>query len=202
MKSKTKTVILAMAAVFTILAIIFIFLYQIEKSSLRSTLAVTFCTTAYHFNIRLMIKNLLEHNKDSLSFKGGWFRVSPTEMKFYELIKVKKWKGKLPTYTPDDFNIHKHSLEEILQNMYVAEVGHELMIVAGYISLLFSFFTGDREGSFRIFLITASCAALVELIFVIVQRYNRQRMFLALQKWKNKRNFNEVSAYASFGKHF
>jgi hypothetical protein len=107
-------------------------------------------------------------------------------MKFYHFIKVKKWKGKLPTYTPDNFNLHKHPLEEILQNMYVAELIHVFMFLASYISLLFCFITPDWRSSFWIFFVTGTGAALVEAIFVILQRFNRGRLLLILQGGKKR----------------
>lgn len=183
MKSLTEKVILTLTTLSGIIALALIFLYRVEDKDLFFTLAITFGTITYHFTVRLLIGWLLETRRIKVTASGSrWAEVTPVEMKFYEIIKIKKWKGKLPTYIPDHFNLHKHTAEEVMENMYIAEVGHGLMIAASYCSLLFCFFTTDWRMSFWIFLITAFIASLGEVAFVMVQRFNRQRMRQAMQR--------------------
>ena len=144
--------------------------------SIYLTLAITFGTTFYHFIIRLLIgffHNTIMSNRADYTKK--WYRVSPWEIKLYELLRVKKWKSKMPTYNPENFSITNHSLDEIAQVMCQSELVHETNIIFSFMPV----FASKLFGSFYVFLITSLCAAAFDLLFVIMQRYNRSRVIKA-----------------------
>ena len=100
-------------------------------------LAITFGTTAYHFAMRLAVGgviNSLLHNR--VDYRARWFQVSPREQKLYKALRVKAWKGKMPTYDPCSFDREKHSWEEIAQAMCQAELVHEAIIPLSFLPLL------------------------------------------------------------------
>ena len=90
-------------------------------------------------------------------------------MKIYNKLKVKKWKGKIPTYNEDLFSIEKRTFHEIAQATCQSEIVHEINAVLSFLPL----FSTSLFGSFMVFLITSVLAACFDLMFVIVQRYNR-----------------------------
>lgn len=84
----------------------------------------------------------------------------------------------MPTFVPELFDTKKHSLDEIAQAMCQAELVHETIIILSFAPILLTIWFGD----FWIFLITSVLAALFDLCFVIMQRYNRPRIVKLIKK--------------------
>ena len=141
---------------------------------------LSFGTTAYHFLMRLAVGYLLPKltNYD-FDYRHAWFQPRKWEAAFYKKLQVRKWKGKLPTYAPNQFSLEQQSLYRILQNMCGAELVHEIIMVFSFLPLL----AVPIWGEFLVFLITSALAALFDSIFVMAQRYNRPRV----KKKKKKR---------------
>lgn len=161
------------------LCIVFAGLYYTKDQGWMLSCAVTFGTTAYHIAIRLLSPVLLTvcfHKK--YNYRAWWFQQKKWESAFYERIKVKRWKRKVFTYDPSQFSTKIHSFEEIVNNMCHAEAVHELNGLLSFTSLLFAVIFG----TFFVFLITAILAALFDLIFVIIQRYNRPRVIVLMER--------------------
>lgn len=171
------------AALTTIITIIFSYIYITINKSIYLTLAISFGTTAYHFIMRLVIGyiiNWIMHNK--ANYNNNYFKTKKFEQKIYKIIKVKKWKDKMPTYNPDFYSTEKHSLEEIAMVTCQAEIVHELIIIFSFVPVLFTLWFD----SFWVFMITSIISALIDTLFVIMQRYNRPRI-IKLINLKNRR---------------
>ena len=171
------------AVLTTIITIIFSYIYITINKSVYLTLAISFGTTAYHFIMRLVIGciiNWIMHNK--ANYNNNYFKTKKFEQKIYKIIKVKKWKDKMPTYNPDFYSTEKHSLEEIAMVTCQAEIVHELIIIFSFVPVLFTLWFD----SFWVFMITSIISALIDTLFVIMQRYNRPRI-IKLINLKNRR---------------
>jgi hypothetical protein len=129
--------------------------------------------------MRLIIGKLIWHN---FNYKNFWFRPKKFENKFYKAIKVKKWKDKMPSYNPEGYLITVTSLDEIIETMCRNEVIHEFIALLSYVPLLFTLFAGE----FWVFFVTSIIASLFDLIFVILQRYNRPRLIRLKEKQMNR----------------
>ena len=137
------------------------------------TAAIICGMTAYHMCIRFLSPVLLTavfHRNYNPS--GRWFRQRAWEPRLYRLLRVKEWKRHIIAYDPREFSLSLHTPAEIVRNMCHAEAVHTLIVFLSFTSLLFAI----PFGEFGAFLITAICAAAVDLILVMVQRYNRPRM--------------------------
>ena len=77
-----------------------------------------------------------------------------------------------PKMIDPEFSLKIHSMEEIVNNMCHAEAVHELIMLLSFTTLFFSI----PLGAFPAFLITAIIAASIDMVFVIIQRYNRPRV--------------------------
>ncbi|MDE5740910.1 MAG: hypothetical protein K2H90_00505, partial [Oscillospiraceae bacterium] len=110
-----------------------------------------------------------------------WFLPKDFEAGLYKRLGVKRWKNKMPTYNPDTFSLEKHSVEEILGASCQAEIVHEINVIASFVPLLFSL----AVGVFPVFLITSLIAAAFDMIFVIIQRYNRPRILRLIMIKRN-----------------
>lgn len=137
------------------------------------TLAITSGTIFYHLGIRLLVGMLYNtgmKNRADLSKK--WYQIHSWENKLYQVLHVKTWKDKMPTYHPETFSCKKHSWDEIAQAMCQSELVHETNIILSFVPLI----AAKWFGSFFVFLITSVCGAVFDLLFVIMQRYNRNRV--------------------------
>ena len=147
--------------------------YLATKNSIFFILSVTFFTIFYHFAMRFIvgfIVNTIMHNK--ADYNKRWFRTSRKELDIYKKLKVKKWKNRVPSLDSSRFDITKHTWHSVVQAMCQAEIVHEVNMILSFVPLLFTIFAGH----FLFFLITSFIASLFDYVFVIVQRYNRNRI--------------------------
>ncbi len=145
------------------------------------TMAITCGTIAYHFCIRLLVGFIVDrimHNR--ADYHKPFYRVGKAENNLYKLIKVKKWKNRMPTYSPDTFSPEKHTWSEIAEATCQSEIVHEINVVLSFLPLA----AVHLFGSFLVFLLTSIGAATFDLMFVIMQRYNRQRIIKIADKEK------------------
>ena len=141
--------------------------------------AITFGTCFYHFAMRLLVGQIIHRKmQNKAEYRKAWYQLRPFEQKLYRLLKVKSWKGKMPTYDPGVFNPRMHSWEEIAQAMCQAEIVHEVIAALSFLPLLVAI----PFGAFPVFLITSLLAALYDLTFVIMQRFNRPRIIKFIEK--------------------
>lgn len=142
--------------------------------------AISFGTTFYHFAMRLLVGSCIPN---AFNHRSAWFQPSAFENKLYRLIRVKKWKDRIPTYDPRLFSMKENTPEQIANNMCQAEVVHEVIILLSFVPMLFAI----PWGSFFVFLITSVLAAALDTVFVILQRYNRPRLVRLINKYKSRR---------------
>ena len=153
--------------------------------------AITFGTFLYHFAMRLLVGYTVDYFKgNKADYTKKWYQLRPFEVSLYRSVKVKKWKGKMPTFDPSVFDPRLHSWDEIAQAMCQAELVHEIIIVLSFLPLL----AAIPFGSFGVFLITSLLAAGYDLCFVIMQRFNRPRVLkcvhLSQKASSNRRKTN------------
>lgn len=159
--------------------IIFTILYRNTGNGGCLSMAITSGTITYHFVMRYVVAGIFRcvmHNHADLSKR--WYQQKNWEKHFYQKLHVKQWKGKMPTYDPDSFNLKLHTPEEIAGAMCQAELSHEIIVVFSFLPLL----TVPMFGAFWVFLITSTLAALLDLMFAIMQRYNRPRILKLCRK--------------------
>lgn len=148
-------------------------LYDLWKLSFIFSLAVTFVTIAYHFLMRLAVGLFLNKTmKNHADYSKWWFQCRAWEKKLYKILRIRRWKNKLPTFEPDVFNPKLHSWDEIAQAMCQSELVHETIVALSFLPIAFSIWFG----ALTVFIITSVISAAFDLLFVIIQRYNRPRI--------------------------
>ena len=161
------------AIISSILCVLFWLMNNILSGDIGRTLAITFTTISYHFCMRLFVGFAYDRvMNNKADYSRAWFQVSDTENRIYRFLKVKKWKRKMPTYDPEVFSPEKHTWDEIAQAMCQSELVHETNVVLSFVPVIWIIWWG----SLWVFIITSICAALFDMIFVIMQRYNRPRI--------------------------
>ncbi len=164
-----------------IATILLTILYRFSPTGIILSLAITAGTTCYHFAMRLAVGslyNLLMANR--ADYRKAWYQPKPWETTLYERLHVKDWKGRMPTYDPDLFNPRKHSWDEIAQAMCQSELVHETIVMLSFLPILASIWFG----SIGVFIITSVFGAFIDMIFVIMQRYNRPRIIEIVDRKK------------------
>ena len=146
--------------------------------------AITFGTIAYHLWMRLLVGVVLDAAmKNRADYTKRWYQLLPFEEELYKKWKVKQWKGNMPTYAPEIFSMKIHTPDEIAQAMCQAEIVHEVNVVLSFLPL----FGTIWFGAFPVFLVTSLLAAGYDLLFVIMQRYNRPRMIRLAKSMKKRK---------------
>lgn len=153
--------------------------YKVTSSGILLPLAITSGTIAYHFVMRLMV-GLAFHAtmRNKADYRKRWYQVSKREMAVYEKLKVKQWKRRMPTSDPALFDPRLHTWEEIVQAMCQAELVHETIAVLSFLPIL----AGIWFGEYPVFIVTSVLSAACDIVFVIMQRYNRQRVTKLLNR--------------------
>lgn len=147
--------------------------YAFFESHFLLSITITAWTISYHLLMRLAvgwIVNRIMHNQANCYHT--WFKLKKFEIILYRFLKIRKWKGKMPTYSPELFDSSMHSHMEIAQAMCQAEIVHECIIVLSFLPVILTIFFDN----FWIFLLTSLAAALFDLLFVMMQRFNRPRI--------------------------
>lgn len=165
-------------------------LYIRNQNDVCYAMGITFMTVSYHFIIRLVIGTVVDAAFDNqIDSSKSWFEDSAAERAFYKMIGVRRWKKKLPTFDEAAFSMKKHSLEDIIGASCQAEIVHEINILASLAAILLTI----PFGALWVFILTSVAGALFDLMFVIVQRYNRPRLMRAAER--QRRIFFEKLAY-------
>jgi len=169
-RSRFPLVMKALALSTSCATLVLAILCRLWQASWLLPAAITFGTTAYHFCMRLAVGYLVP--KLPLDPRHPWFRPRGWEPALYKALRVKQWKGKLPTYDPGQFSLASHTPEQILRNMCQAELVHEVIVMLSFVPIAFS----SVFGQLPVFLATSLAAAAFDILFVIAQRYNRPRL--------------------------
>lgn len=153
--------------------------FRVTQNDIAQIFYITFMTFSYHFVMRLVVGlGIGKVHPKEFDYHAKWFQPRPFEKKLYKKLKVKKWKAHVPAWSPESFETKYHSLSEIVSAMCNAEVVHEVIIVLSFVPILFSI----EYGVPAVFIITSVLAAAVDMVFVIVQRYNRPRIIKLINR--------------------
>ena len=189
---KLKKLINFLAVLTLALTVLFVAWNRLHPSGALLSLAVTFGTISYHFLVRLLIGLCFQLTmRNRADYHAAWFQPRAWERPLYERLKVKRWKKRMPTYQPELFDPKLHTWDEIAQAMCQAELVHETIVVASFLPLLASLWFGE----FGVFLVTSLFAALLDLVFVIMQRFNRPAVVRIAERKKRQGNIQTRKKY-------
>jgi len=157
-------------------------LYRFCGYGLFLTLSITFGTIFYHLGTRLAVGALFQKAMDNRAdYSRKWYQLRPWESRFYRRLGVKNWKKWMPTYYPAQFSPKLHTWDEIAQAMCQSELVHEVNVLISFPPIIVS----KWVGALPVFVVTSILAAGFDLMFVMVQRYNRPRVIkIALKQRK------------------
>lgn len=149
------------------------------KKPVFFTLGIVAMTVCYHFTVRLVIGGLFDYFlKNDVNYRRKWFAPRDFEEKLYKKLRVKKWKNYMPTADEDLFSLEKRTPVQVVKAGCQAEIVHECCAAAGLLSMFLAF----PFGYFWVFFGTSVAAALGDLAFVAIQRYNRPRLLKYIER--------------------
>ena len=152
-------------------------------------LTITFTTVLYHFAVRIAVGAVVDHiTASGVIYNRAWFRQSRAESFVYRLLRVHRWKLKIPTYTPEKFSLKQNTPEQVVCNMCAAELIHEVNFLVSFLPVVLSIVIPFLNSTLIVFVLTSSAAALFDLVFVVIQRYNRPRMMKLIGSRKYSNN--------------
>ncbi len=174
-----KRVFLSLTVIFFAATVAFISLFCAFGGSALLAIAISFGTTLYHLVMRLIVgysvKAVMRGKADATR---AWFRPKKFEKKLYGVLGVRKWKGNIPTFSPESFDLEKRTLCELAGESCQAEIVHEIIMLLSFLPLIAINWFGEP----LVFILTSVASALLDSIFVIVQRYNRPRILRLMQR--------------------
>ena len=167
--------------VFFLLTLLFVVFYHRFDSSAALTLSITCATVAYHFAMRLAVGLVFQiWMRNKADYNKKWYQPKKWEDKLYQKLHVRQWKGGMPAYDSSLFDPKVHPWDEIAQAMCQAELVHETIVILSFLPVVATIWFG----AFFVFLITSLGAAVFDLMFVIMQRYNRPRVVRLAKRGK------------------
>ena len=161
---------------------VFAVLHHIYHQGWMLSVYITFLTISYHFSMRLIVGEAvtLIYRKREFNLDSVGFRIHSFEKDLYRRLNVKKWKMHMITAKPEQFDLRENDMNGLLHNMAQAELVHRIIMVLSFAPILLII----PYGAPMIFIVTSIAAAMIDLQFVIIQRYNRPRV-MKLLRMKN-----------------
>lgn len=177
--SKNLMILLCVNIVFVTLTITFAVLHNIFRQGWMLSVYITFLTISYHFAMRLVVGEVVTviYRDRRFNLNSPGFHIYKFEENLYRILKVKKWKLHMITAKPEQFDLAQNSMEVLLHNMAQAELVHRMIMVLSFVPVFFII----PYGAPTIFITTSVMASLIDLLFVIMQRYNRPRVMRILK---------------------
>lgn len=153
--------------------------YAVSGKGWLLSLSITLGTTAYHFIMRLLVGLAFNSTmKNQADCTKAWYQPLRWEKGLYKALRVKRWKEVMPTFSPELFSTRQHSLSELAQAMCQAELVHEVCAVLSFLPVV----SAHWFGALPVFLLTSLGGALLDLMFVMIQRYNRPKVLRLMQR--------------------
>lgn len=178
--SRTIIRLICFNALLVALTILFALLYRSFRQDWMLSVYVTMLTISYHFLMRLMVGQVVTMRYRNRQFRldSIGFRIHPWEAKLYKILRVKKWKANMITAKPEQFDIRHISMETLLHNVAQAELVHRIIMVLSFVPLVLII----PYGVPLVFILTSVFACLIDLQFVMMQRYNRPRIIRLMER--------------------
>ena len=163
---------------------VFLTIYIVTNNNIIEVITITVGIALYQVAMRIAVGtvvNLIMNNK--ANYKNVWFCEKSFENKLYRLIRVRKWKKYVPTYTPDTFDTTKKTVKEIVEATCQAEIVHEVIMIFSLLPITLIPLLGGAVAM----IITSVLSMMIDSVFVILQRYNRPKLVRVMERFDRLR---------------
>ncbi len=175
MQKRTRNILRLLVAVgtaFLLLAGLLFFLSQRYGAAWIPVAAISFLTASYHLLMRLAVGEAvtLRYRGRELPLSRFDFRLFRFEERFYATRRLEVLKKYALTAKPEQFDFRANTPEAVLHNVLQAELVHRLSFFLSYLPLLLIIpFCAPAA-----FVTTSVLGSLIDLYYVVLQRYNRR----------------------------
>ncbi|MBR5538292.1 MAG: hypothetical protein IKU61_00185 [Clostridia bacterium] len=172
----------SMIVLTAVLSAVFFYIYYSGTSDSDAILwcGIVIFMILFHFGLRILFGEITKRFK--INYRHPWYKTRSFEKGLYKLLKVRKWKDKVLTFEPDNYDFQNRTLEQLATTMAKSELDHWINEIISIVSIFFTFIWG----CFPAFFISAVAAMLFDAQFIIVQRYNRP-VVIRLMERKSKK---------------
>ena len=155
-------------------------IYIVTGNAVVEIITISVGVTLYHFAMRLAVGNVVNLiMKNEANHNSVWFREKSFEKKLYNLLRVRKWRKYVPTYSPETFDTNKKTVKEIVGATCQSEIVHEVIMVLSWLPIAAIPFLGGTAA----IIITSFVSMMIDSVFVILQRYNRPRLVRVIERF-------------------
>ncbi len=149
---------------------------------------VTLFMFTYHIDVRIIVGFVGEAFRNNVKVDKKIYRVSKREYNFLCKLNVKKWKDRYITMFKDRFvlnsNYKLEQIETVLKNNISAETTHWFGCILAFTAIPLGWLISPDE--LIIYIVTSVLASVLDIIPIVIQRYNRYRLQILREKVKQK----------------
>ncbi len=166
----------------------FFVLYEVVKMEWALIFGMIMGYTAIHFVLMFISAPIVFlFFRMKYNYHHSWFVPKKFEEKLHRVLKVKKWKNKIPTYDSRAYSLSEQNIMKAIQMTCHAEIVHEVIAVLTYLPILFGLFISN----FGLFIVLSFVFSMIHLLFSIVQRYNRPRLIRLYERIQKSKLISE-----------
>lgn len=159
-------------------------LYEVVKMEWSLIVGMIMGYTAIHFVLMFISAPIVFlFFRMKYNYHHSWFVPKKFEEKLHRVLKVKRWKTKIPTYDSRAYSLTEENITNAIQMTCHAEIVHEVIAVLSYLPILFGLFISN----YGFFIVLSFVFSVIHLLFSIVQRYNRPRLIRLYERIQNSK---------------
>ena len=163
---------------------------------IRAFVAVAF--VGFHATYRLLVVRIVSLFRPLINPGRHWHKIDEFEMTFFEMLKVKQWKDKVPAWNRTHFmlsmkdvrNIEK--VAQVLRFNICAEIMHHINFYLSLFGTLFCLFKGMQQWWWLFAIASLIIGLVADAPFAMIQRYNRYRLYPLYQLLLKKELKKEI----------
>ncbi len=156
---------------------------------------ITLFMFAYHLDIRCIVGFIGSMLRRRTKIDRRIYRVSKKEYDILGRLKVGKWKDHFITMFKDRFVMKSEDrisrTKEILQNNINAETTHWIGFLLGFLAIPLGWLISSDE--MMIYVITSILGGLIDIPPIMIQRYNRHRLQVLLERMRNREQKDDMT---------
>lgn len=186
MKSNFKAKMIFITELLLIGFVVFYAIFLFFRTSIFKTITVTLGVLLFHFAMRLFVNWFFKSMKGRpWNHTNKWFRERNYERGLFKVLRVASWKNHIPDYNPEDFDQKQKKLSKMISNSCREEVTHIVMIIANFLPILLPISLSGVN--FWLLFWLSVLGGIIDLMFILKQRYNRPRMVKAFHSQESQR---------------
>ena len=151
-----------------------------------------FSFIGFHATYRALMGRFIGYFRPLLNLNSKVFRVDSIECEIYDALKVKGWKDVVPAWNKTHFMLSLKDIrdikkvDQVLRYNVSAEITHHLNFYCSLFGTLFCLFKGMQGWWWMFGAVSLILGCVADLPFIIIQRYNRARVYPIYKRLEEK----------------